>query len=336
MVVTSGSIKRGMVETSLCSIGYHILDPHEKGAESSSTPIICLHSSPRSSDEFIDIMPLLSSGRRTIVALDAPGYGISENPYRSCTLEDIGSAFMEAIDGLLERPKKVILFGSLMGNFIVLSLAAHHPELVAACICVNLYYYPSAKVADKPKVKAHSSTIAEKDATAEKEGKQNSKSSGRDDKNDIPHNQNDHSEIPDSWELKSDGSMLAQVYTKRSWVSNDPELNLRISQGEITYLMNRRRRYKHGIAIEDLSTVDLGIHAKKTFCPVLCVKGKASLDFFDAIGLKGTQQFEKASRFLFDHEVKELVGAGSHINLVNQMPAKLASVLDIFLDGRNL
>ena len=336
MVVSSRSIKRGMVETSLCSIGYHILHPHEKGAESSNTPIICLHSSPRSSDEFLDIMPLLSSGRRTIVALDAPGYGISENPYRSCTLEDIGSAFMEAMDVLLERPKKVILFGSLMGNFIALSLATRHPEWVAACICVNLYYYPTAKVSDKPKVNNHSKTKTENDATAEKEGKQNSKSSGRDDKNDIPLSQNDHSEIPDSWELKSDGSMLAQIHTKRSWVSNDPELNLRISQAEITYLMNRRRRYKHGISIEDLSTVDLGIHAEKTVCPVLCVKGKASLDFFDAIGLKGTQQFEKATGFLVDHEVKELVGAGSQINLVNQMPTKLASVVDIFLDGKNL
>lgn len=69
--------------------------------------------------------------------------------------------------------------------------------------------------------------------------------------------------------------------------------------------------------------------AKGTACPVLCIKGKESLTFFDSIGLKGTQQFEKGCECLRDCRVVELEGIGSNINLVNQMAEEVSvSVMD--------
>eukprot|EP00547_Thalassionema_nitzschioides_P017047 CAMPEP_0194251530 /NCGR_PEP_ID=MMETSP0158-20130606/25585_1 /TAXON_ID=33649 /ORGANISM="Thalassionema nitzschioides, Strain L26-B" /LENGTH=89 /DNA_ID=CAMNT_0038988687 /DNA_START=71 /DNA_END=337 /DNA_ORIENTATION=+ len=77
------TISRGMVPTSLGGIGYLICNG--SSSSSSSLPIFCFHGSPRSSDEFLEVLPLLaaSSGGRMVVALDTPGYGVSENPPQS-------------------------------------------------------------------------------------------------------------------------------------------------------------------------------------------------------------------------------------------------------------
>jgi len=314
-------IKRGMAETFLGVIAYHIIEagPKWKNHQDHET-IVCLHSSPRSSDEFKDIMPYIASknenSSRTVIAFDCPGYGHSENPLRSCTLEEIGTAYLcvlhklKLIDSIQEynpqndssrtKRKSIILFGGLMGNFISLSIASRFPKLVSACVLVNLYYFPKKETYAMPKIYS----------TAEK-------------------NESEETSIPDPWELKEDGSMLSELFTKRPWAGN--ELNLRIVHGEISYLMNRRHRYQKGISIEDLPDVDLEPPARKTSCPVLCVKGKVSLEFLDMIGLHGTRQFDMAVSFLGNCKVRELKGEGSNINLVNQMPNELAIMINDFL-----
>jgi pimeloyl-ACP methyl ester carboxylesterase len=331
-------LKRGMIDTFLGSIAYHIIEanPSSKNNYTQHETIVCLHSSPRSSDEFLDIMPYIalanSNGNktRTVIALDCPGYGHSENPLRSCTLEEIGTAYLHVLYKLKlidsidveeyklqqnnnsmsrTKHKRIILFGSLMGNFISLSIASRCPTLVSACVLINLYYFPKKETYAMPKIYSTSENNTKENPTEEKEKM-----------------------IPDPWELKEDGSMLAELFTKRPWAGN--ELNLRIVHSEISYLMNRRHRYQKGITIEDLPDVDLEPPARKTVCPVLCVKGKLSLEFLDMIGLHGTQQFDKAVSFLGDCEVRELAGEGSNINLVNQMPDELAMLINDFLMSR--
>ena len=43
----------------------------------SGTPLLLLHQTPRSVDEFAEVMPLLARERQ-VVAIDTPGYGCSD------------------------------------------------------------------------------------------------------------------------------------------------------------------------------------------------------------------------------------------------------------------
>ena len=315
--ITANTIQRGICQTSLGSIGYQ-MSKCTSDDELSEPSIICFHSTPRSSDEFVDMIPFLTKRNRTVIAIDALGYGISSNPTRSCTFEELSDAYLEVmrelgvLDGVdgtkdnteeekektIESKKKVILMGSLLGNFPVLALASRYPDLVSACILVNLYFFPQSE-SNTPEEEEEAAPIQKP--------------------------------IPDPWELKEDGTMLSQLWTKRSsWA--DPELNIRIIQNELTYLVNRRRRLQEGITIQDLDSVHMEFWAKGIACPVLCIKGKESLAFFDSIGMKGTQQFKKGCECLRDYRLVDLDGVGSNINLVNQMAEEVSVYVIDFLD----
>eukprot|EP00527_Entomoneis_sp_CCMP2396_P003319 CAMPEP_0198143896 /NCGR_PEP_ID=MMETSP1443-20131203/11514_1 /TAXON_ID=186043 /ORGANISM="Entomoneis sp., Strain CCMP2396" /LENGTH=288 /DNA_ID=CAMNT_0043807201 /DNA_START=20 /DNA_END=883 /DNA_ORIENTATION=+ len=288
MVVSSPlTVSKGIIKTALGALGYlycqgTAVDPT---TTENKTPILCFHSSPRNSDEYLEVLPLLAASGRTVVALDMPGYGMSENPTRSCSMDDIANAFLEVADSL--EIKEFCTIGCLMGCFPAVSLASRYPERVKACIQANLFYYPTKA----------------------------SPTSNKDDDND---NDIANKPIPDSFELEDDGSHLMALHNKRKWL--DPALNMRVVQGEMTYLINRRVRYANGISIQDLSSFDFETPAKAVTCPTLCVRGESCLSFFDAIGYSGTQQFEAGSKLFPNVQIASLEGEKSTLNMINQMP----------------
>ena len=290
------NVGRGMVKTSLGSVGYLESDCQDP----SRLPVLCFHSSPRSSDEFLEAIPLLSqaSGSRRIVAMDVFGYGFSENPKRSCNYDDIADACLEAASALgIDR---FVVAGSLLGTSIALSLAARYPDRVAACILANLYFYPP-----KPDGTSKGDEI------------------------------NKDGSIPDPWEIKEDGSHLSDLWTRRSsWL--DDGLNTRVVTSELQYLANRRIRYKKGIRIQDLSDYDFEGVARKTTCPALCIRGEACMNFFDAIGYNGNQQFDVACGMLQDKEVVAMTGPTSTLNMINQDPETWSKLTSDFLEEKNL
>ena len=54
-------IERGVVKTALGSIFYLMSDGRMSIEDNSKPPILCFHMSPRSSDEFKEVLPLLAS-----------------------------------------------------------------------------------------------------------------------------------------------------------------------------------------------------------------------------------------------------------------------------------
>jgi pimeloyl-ACP methyl ester carboxylesterase len=222
-----------MIQTMLGAIGYLAAEPTNP---SSLTPLLCFHSSPRNTDEFLEVLPLLATTGngedgiyRRVIAMDVPGYGMSDNPPKSCTIDDIADAFLQVADGL--QIDKFVAVGSLMGNFIAISLASRYPDRVTACVCANLYFGPQTSSEElKP-----SSTNGDEGTAA----------------------------IPDSFVLHDDGSHLVELHNKRSkWLA--PELNLRVVSGELTYIVNRKARYAKGIKIQDLSEYDFASAASIT------------------------------------------------------------------------
>lgn len=337
------TIKSGMAQTRFGSIYYLMCDGrmnnYANPADSTSVAILnkpailCFHMSPRSSDEFREVLPLLAVSNNNekdghvVIAFDLPGYGFSDNPPRSCTMNEISDVCLEAAETLLGRSKQqqYVAVGSLLGNYCCVSLAERHPEKIRAVILTNPWFNPEAQGMTR----------------------------SRDDK----------SPIPDIFVLKEDGSHLTALHHKRS-KRLDPELNFRVVRSEVEYLANRRARYAKGIKIEGgdqydfLSTIaKIGVKRQNVDhpCKFLLIKGQSFIDLFDSFGLEGTKRFGEVYSLLSDTEtdseidsendssndgnqvrVDTLVGEKSTLMLVNQMPGEFASLCKMFLYDNGL
>ena len=62
-------------------------------------PIICLHQTPRSLDEYREILPILGDRHRAI-AMDTPGMGNSAPPAGEATIEAYADAALALADAL--------------------------------------------------------------------------------------------------------------------------------------------------------------------------------------------------------------------------------------------
>jgi len=349
--------KRGMIQTALGSIFYLLSDGRtleEDGTTSSinisgKTPILCFHMSPRSSDEYLEVLPLLASGAsligesdsgatknepdgicgRAVIAFDIPGYGSSENPPRSCTIDEISDVFLVAADSILSETtvsgsiaesRSYVTIGSLLGNYFCVSLASRHPHRIKAGILTNPWYNPSASNPSSPE---SSAAIA----------------------------------IEDSFVLEDDGSHLAKLHSQRSSYL-DPELNFRVVSSEISYLVNRRKRYPMGITMQGGNDYDFQAPVRKIVemrrkndsdvcTKFMCILGETCASQFDTFGLIGTKRFDDACELLTGEsgndaksnnivQVERLMGEKSTLNVVNQMPEEFAALCNSFLSERGL
>jgi pimeloyl-ACP methyl ester carboxylesterase len=90
-------------------------------------PVLLLHQTPRSWDEYRDVIPLLAAERR-VVAMDTIGYGESYKPARTSEIEDYARGAIALLDGLGFRSTAVV--GHHTGAVIALELAASYSERV--------------------------------------------------------------------------------------------------------------------------------------------------------------------------------------------------------------
>lgn len=92
------------------------------------TPLILLHQSPLSGDQFRAAMPLLAEAGFCAVAMDTPGFGQSDRPAAPVGI----AGYADAIPAVLHAMgwRKSHILGHHTGASIAASLAARHPELV--------------------------------------------------------------------------------------------------------------------------------------------------------------------------------------------------------------
>jgi pimeloyl-ACP methyl ester carboxylesterase len=305
------SFRRGLVPTRLGLVHYTAVGGGERAGSTSSSaisksehlpamlPIVAFHMSPRSVDEYKEIMNLSSSSAQTsssasrlFVAMDEFGYGASSNPTESCSLDEIADCFLEVMRFL--NIEKCIVAGSLMGCYMALSLASRYPDRIAGVVCSNLYYFQT-----EAREKALKAAAAADTNTA------------------------DSTPIPDSWALEEDGSHISKIWgTRSSWLT--PELNTRVTLDNLTYLVKRKERYAQGISIQDGGAFALAETCANIHCPILCLNGAAAVQFFDKIGMDMTGQFQQTLEFFPSTNKPEVAileasapGSAS-INMLNQ------------------
>jgi pimeloyl-ACP methyl ester carboxylesterase len=102
----------------------------ECGSPRARKTVVLLHQTPRSWDEYREVLPLLARAGLRAVAPDTPGYGASDPVEPS--VEAWAAAVVELVDAL--RLGTVALVGHHTGGVIALEVAARAPERVSALV----------------------------------------------------------------------------------------------------------------------------------------------------------------------------------------------------------
>lgn len=111
-------------------------------------PVLLLHQTPRSWDEYRDVLPLLSEGYRAI-AMDTIGFGDSSKPsLEADSIENWAEAAVSLLDALEIQTASVV--GHHTGAVIAIELAAAYPERVRAAVLSSAPFIKS-KPADHPR-----------------------------------------------------------------------------------------------------------------------------------------------------------------------------------------
>ncbi|MFW3171608.1 alpha/beta fold hydrolase [Geodermatophilus sp. CPCC 206100] len=94
-------------------------------------PVLLLHQTPRSWDEYRDVLPLLGRTRRAI-AMDTLGFGASAAPEEAWTIELFAEGVLELCADL--GLTSVDLVGHHTGGVVALEVAAAQPSLVRSLV----------------------------------------------------------------------------------------------------------------------------------------------------------------------------------------------------------
>ncbi len=128
-------MKRRLCDTSLGQV--HCVE----AGSGPATPLLLLHQTPRSVDEFADALPRLAGSRR-VIALDTPGYGCSDRVPGRPTIEDYARAAFEALDAL--GVARVVVAGHHTGAVIAVEMAASRPGRIERVVLSGPVYTDAA------------------------------------------------------------------------------------------------------------------------------------------------------------------------------------------------
>ena len=125
-------MKRGYVDTSDGQIHYI--------TDGVGDPILLLHSTPMSSDQFYQLIPILAKKSR-VVAMDTLGYGLSDRPSRRYSAEDYASSIRSFLKEL--GIKKTSVFGNFTGASLAIEFAVKYPKQVDKLLLAGVMLKPS-------------------------------------------------------------------------------------------------------------------------------------------------------------------------------------------------
>lgn len=111
--------------------------------DSGRPPLLCFHMSPMSGRIYERFIDRMAEGRLA-VAVDTPGFGMSDPPAAPPAIADYARAMRTAVEALGIR-NPVDLMGYHTGSMIAADLAADHPALVRRLILVSAPIFTEAE-----------------------------------------------------------------------------------------------------------------------------------------------------------------------------------------------
>ncbi|WP_306317162.1 MULTISPECIES: alpha/beta fold hydrolase [unclassified Streptomyces] len=137
-------MRRGYADTPFGQIHYV--------EEGRGEPVLLLHQTPRSWDEYRDVLPLLGEHRRAI-AMDTLGFGASARPQQAWSIELFADGVVALCDAI--GLPRVSLVGHHTGGVVALDVAARLPERVTALVLSGVPYVDAERrrrVASRPPI----------------------------------------------------------------------------------------------------------------------------------------------------------------------------------------
>lgn len=123
------SLQRGFVNTPKGQIHYAMAGQGE--------PIILLHQTPRSWDEYRDVLPIIGE-KYWAIAMDTVGFGDSYKPKNEGSIEEYAQGVISFLDAMsIER---VSIVGHHTGGVIAIEVAASYPERVDKLVLSSTPY----------------------------------------------------------------------------------------------------------------------------------------------------------------------------------------------------
>lgn len=106
---------------------------------SDGPPLVLMHQSPLSARQFEQVLPLLGAAGIDAIAMDMPGYGMSDVPNEPPSIGDYAKALGALVEGLGIGPTHIL--GHHTGAQTATAFAAAHPELVRSVILNSPPYF---------------------------------------------------------------------------------------------------------------------------------------------------------------------------------------------------
>lgn len=132
---------KGYAQTPMGEVHYRLMGP-EKG------PVVLLiHQTPWSMIEFADIQPCLAARGIRSIAVDTPGYGMSDAPAGKPTIGEYADNIVPVLDRL--KLREVVVAGHHTGAAIAAAFAARHPGRVTGVILHGAPNYNDAERAQR-------------------------------------------------------------------------------------------------------------------------------------------------------------------------------------------
>ncbi len=94
-------------------------------------PVVLLHQTPRSAEEYLDVMPHLANEYRPI-AMDMVDFGNSYRLNATPTIERYAQGVIDLLDAL--AIDRTVLVGHHTGGVVAVEVAAAHPERISALV----------------------------------------------------------------------------------------------------------------------------------------------------------------------------------------------------------
>jgi len=95
--------------------------------DGSGEPLLMLHPSPGSSEEYLKVIPLLTNNFQ-VFAMDTLGYGLSDDPPRDYDISDYARSVVRLLDAL--GINKISIVGHRTGAIIAVEVAVIYPDRV--------------------------------------------------------------------------------------------------------------------------------------------------------------------------------------------------------------
>lgn len=136
-------IKRHYADSRFGQLHYRIASGE---GEDTAVPLLCLHQTPSSGADWLPVMAPLASGR-TVIAVDTPGYGMSDAPPEPASIEDFAEIMAQlmtdlAAEGVIAAgPFDVMGFHT--GSLVATQLARSLPGTVRRVVTFGLAAYPA-------------------------------------------------------------------------------------------------------------------------------------------------------------------------------------------------